>query len=403
MHKIRLDLDFMPSPAPEQPGLLIRDPYGYSKSVLVVPPALIPALQLLDGEASELDLRHFFVEATGDPRAGEMAKGLVDALDEAGFLDNGRFGEMKAAKHREFAEAPARVPSHIGPGGYPETPEALRATLSGYFRNAAVSLAAGNAIAAPHASPFAAWESYADAYSAIPQSAADRTFVILGTSHYGEPDRFGLTRKPFTTPYGTTRTAGGMIDTLEAAANGAVLMEDYCHAIEHSIEFQVVFLQHMFGPDIQVLPILCGPFGESLRHGGAPEDHEGVRRFLDALAELNAREGNRLFWVMGVDMAHIGRRYGDSQAVQADDATMMEVKAKDESRMRQIELGDAEGFWTLVKEDRDPLRWCGSAPLYTFLRAVPATGKVRRYQQWNIDSASVVSFAAVEFQPRAER
>ena len=31
-------------------------------------------------------------------------------------------------------------------------------------------------------------------------------------------------------------------------------MEDYCHAVEHSIEFQVMFLQSIFGPDIKVLP-----------------------------------------------------------------------------------------------------------------------------------------------------
>lgn len=399
MFKIRLDLDFMPSPAPEQPGLLIRDPYGYSDAVLIIPPPLVPALQMLDGESSELDLRHFFVEAAGNARGGDMAKGMLDALDEAGFLDNGRFAELKAAKHREFAESPERLPSHTGPGGYPESREALRGMLDGYFRDAPGAESADiAAIAAPHASPFAAWESYAAAYSAIPRSAADKTFVVLGTSHYGEPDRFGLTRKPYTTPYGATRAAAGLVDRLSRAANGAVLMEDYCHAIEHSIEFQVVFLQHLFGPDVRVLPILCGSFAESFRTGGAPEDHEGVRRFLEALAELNAREGNSLFWVMGVDLAHVGRRYGDSGAVQADDDAMRGVRERDRLRMERLAAGDAEGFWSDVKENRDPLRWCGSAPLYTFLRAVPAKGKTRSYGQWNIDSASVVTFAAMEFE-----
>lgn len=399
MHKIRMDLDFMPSPAPQQPGLLIRDPYGYSDSVLIVPPPLVAALRLLDGEHTELDLRYFFVEATGDVRAAEMAKSLLDALDEACFLDNERFAERKAARHREFAEAPARMPSHTGPGGYPETPEALRAMLDGYFRESGAAEAENVlAIAAPHASPFAAWESYAAAYSAIPRSAADKTFVILGTSHYGEPDRFGLTKKPFATPYGETRTAPEFVDRLSRAADGAVLMEDYCHAIEHSIEFQVVFLQHLFGPEVRVLPVLCGPFGESLRNGGAPEDHEGVRRFLDALAELHAKEGKNLFWVMGVDMAHIGHRYGDAKPAQADDETMAMVQQLDWRRIERLGAGDAEGFWNEVKENRDPLRWCGSAPLYTFLKAVRAKGRTRRYQQWNIDSSSVVTFAAMEFE-----
>ena len=83
--------------------------------------------------------------------------------------------------------------------------------------------------------------------------------MILGTSHYGEPDRIGLTRKPFVTPFGETIPDLETIDRLDREAGGAAAMEDYCHAVEHSIEFQVVFLQHLFGPRIRIVPVLCGP------------------------------------------------------------------------------------------------------------------------------------------------
>jgi hypothetical protein len=64
-----------------------------------------------------------------------------------------------------------------------------------------------------------------------------------------------------------------------------------------------------------------------------------------------------------------------------------------------MEAGDAEGFFDLVRPRRDELRWCGYAPIYTFLRSVPAiSGRTLLYEQWNIDSQSVVSFAGVEFQ-----
>ena len=63
-----------------------------------------------------------------------------------------------------------------------------------------------------------------------------------------------------------------------------------------------------------------------------------------------------------------------------------------------MNASDSDGFWNLVQENRDDLKWCGSAPLYTFLKAVPERdGKLRRYQQWNIDEQSVVSFAAMTF------
>jgi AmmeMemoRadiSam system protein B len=35
-------------------------------------------------------------------------------------------------------------------------------------------------------------------------------------------------------------------------------MEDYCHSFEHTIELQMIFLQHLMGANVKVLPILCG-------------------------------------------------------------------------------------------------------------------------------------------------
>jgi len=60
--------------------------------------------------------------------------------------------------------------------------------------------------------------------------------------------------------------------------------------------------------------------------------------------------------------------------------------------------GDAAGFWDLIRQRGDDLKWCGASPLYTFLRTAPgAKGELLRYQQWNIDDDSVVSFAGLAF------
>ncbi len=178
------------------------------------------------------------------------------------------------------------------------------------------------------------------------------------------------------------------------------MMEDYCHAIEHSIEFQVVFLQHLYGPDIRIVPVLCGTY-LSLYRGGFPEESEAARRILGALGEMAAREGDRLLWVLGVDMAHIGRRYGDAISARVGQGEMLAVEQRDRARIERMEAGDARGFWELTKENGDDLKWCGSAPIYTFLKAVPhARGRLHRYQQWNIDPESVVSFAGMSFYSR---
>jgi len=131
------------------------------------------------------------------------------------------------------------------------------------------------------------------------------------------------------------------------------------------------------------------------------DDHFRFQRcldFLDALGEMASRDNDKLFWVLGIDMAHMGRRYGDEFGARADQGEMIEVTARDRSRISRVTAGDADGFWNLVQENRDDLKWCGSSPLYTFLKAVPrARGDLLHYEQWNIDEQSVVTFAGMAF------
>jgi AmmeMemoRadiSam system protein B len=152
------------------------------------------------------------------------------------------------------------------------------------------------------------------------------------------------------------------------------------------------------GANVKVLPILCGSYAQSVYRGGKPEDNDGVKRFLDALAELRGREGDRLFWILGVDMAHMGARYQDRFECRAGEGVMQNVADRDDQRIGRINALDAEGFWALVQERHDDLKWCGSSPFYTFLKTAPkATGELLRYEQWNIDDRSVVSFAGMAF------
>jgi MEMO1 family protein len=74
------------------------------------------------------------------------------------------------------------------------------------------------------------------------------------------------------------------------------------------------------------------------------------------------------------------------------------VKERDKLRIERVNASDARGFWDLIRENQDDLKWCGSSPMYTFLKAVPrARGTLQRYEQWNIDENSVVSFAGISF------
>ena len=386
----------MPSPMEDRPGLLIRDSFRFSDATLIIPPPLVAALELFDGESTELDLREALTRITGDVSVSGLAAHLQSALDEAAFLQNETYEARKRARYAEFAAQAVREPAHAG-SAYPAERGELERTFERYFAGT-TRVASGEVagLAAPHVSPEGGWESYRDAYAALPASLGSRTFIVLGTSHYGAPEKFGLTRKPYRTPWGDTTPDLGIIDALHRAAPGSIANEDYCHAVEHSIEFQVLFLQRCFGPDVRVVPILCGAFARSIDGDDRrPEDDAGVARFFDALRESAPAEA---VWVLGVDMAHMGRRYGDRFAAHADAGEMEAVAERDRRRIASINGFDADGYWEQVREGRDDLKWCGSSPFYTYLRAAPAArGELLRYQQWNIDEASVVSFAGMRF------
>jgi len=367
--------------------------------MLLIPPQLVECLACFDGEQTSLDLRSNLVRITGEIQIGELEKHLFDTLSQAGFLEDEAFEVQRLARVNEFIAAPKREAAHAG-SAYPDDAAEARKSISEFMQGALPGGPEDSliGIAAPHVSPFGGWESYRDAYSALLPAHQDRTFVVLGTSHYGEPDRFGLTRKPFVTPFGEAVTDTRLVDELAKDAPDSVRMEDYCHAIEHSIEFQVLFLQYLYGTNIRILPILCGSFLRSIYQGGKPEGNQHVERFFDRLGNISAREGSKLFWVLGVDMAHMGRRYGDKMIARAEQGEMTAVAERDKLRIERVTQSDTDGFWELVRENQDDLKWCGSAPIYTFLKAVPqARGTLRRYQQWNIDDQSVVSFAALAF------
>src|SRR4051812_49182013 len=389
----------MPSPSEEHPGLFIRDPYKFSDAMLIIPPVLVECLENFDGEHTDLDLRASLVRATNSLDVSHLEEHLLQTLSASGFLEDDVFAQMQQERRTEFAASPIREPAHVGTA-YPAEIGELRETMTRYMTGAPPTSADGNlvGIAAPHVSPEGGWESYRAAYGVLRPEHRDRTFVILATSHYGQPEKFGLTRKNFATPLGEAVADQRLVNWLADRSGAAVSMADYCFSFEHRVEFQVLFLQHVLGPGLKILPILCGPFARSIYQGGNPEDDDGVKRFFDSLSELHDREGDRLIWVLGVDMAHMGARYGDRFEAVANEGRMAEVGLRDDRRMERINAGDARGFWDLVRPNHDDLKWCGSSPFYTFLKSVPnARGELLKYEQWNIDEHSVVSFAGMSF------
>src|ERR1700733_12472034 len=167
--RLRRTLDFFPSPVPDRPGLVIRDPFHFSDATLIIPPSLVPALEFFDGERSIADLREYLVRVTGDLDVGGLMQHLEQALSSAGFLEDPNFERLREEAMRAFAEAPVREAAHSG-SGYPADSAELTKTFAGYLDGAAPQEVPGEGrllpIAAPHVSPFGGVGDYRAAYPA---------------------------------------------------------------------------------------------------------------------------------------------------------------------------------------------------------------------------------------------
>src|SRR5450432_3225447 len=118
---LRQTLELMPSPVPESPGLLVRDPFRYADGMIILPPPLAPCLLLFDAAHDEADLRAALVPLAGEGEAVALTRHLVDTLSQGGFLEDEAFATRRDRKHRDFAEEAARVAVHGG-AAYPADP-----------------------------------------------------------------------------------------------------------------------------------------------------------------------------------------------------------------------------------------------------------------------------------------
>jgi AmmeMemoRadiSam system protein B len=250
---------------------------------------------------------------------------------------------------------------------------------------------------APHIDFHRGGPTYAWAYREVLERSDADCFVILGTCHTGMRDPFATTLKAYETPLGPAAVDRDFVEVLGRRYGDNLLASEAAHRIEHSIEFQAVMLRWALGDrrPFTVVPVLASFLHEAVWEGGPPEGDARVPRFLDALGETIAASRRRVCLIGGVDLAHVGPRFGD--AAPNTPASLVEVEREDRAMLDAVMAGDAAGFYESVARDGDARRICGLSPIYAFLRALPGTpGRLIRYQQWP-DPAGAVTFCAAAF------
>jgi AmmeMemoRadiSam system protein B len=393
-----------------QQCIALRDPAGFTDQIAVLPPLLLDLLSLFDGEHSIAQIQDVMRRRHGEAPSADQIAAVVERFDRAGFLDSERFAARRLALEDEFRRSPVRPASHAG-GAYAGEPAELTAQIDAFFTGpdgpdhpettpAAPRVSRSSrlsALIAPHIDFHRGGSTYGWAYKEILDRSDADLYVILGTCHAGMADPFAVTLKPYDTPLGPVPVDREFYEALAGRAGQDLLASEPAHRREHSIEFQTVMLQRLLGRrrPFTILPVLASYLHEAIWRRGRPEADARVPRFVAALRDTIASSSRRVCLIAGVDLAHVGPRFGDAAPNTAD--SLAAVEAADRRMLESVVAADAGGFFASVAADGDARRICGLSPIYTLLRLQPGSpGRLLRYTQWP-DPEGAVTFCAVSY------
>ena len=395
-------------------SVYLKDPLNFA-TPLGISPAGYFVLVHFDGQHSFTDVQEAYCKQFGSLLMSDDLKSFVDMLDQHYYLDSERFRDYKNAVVLEFRNQTTRVPAHVG-GVYKADPEELKTQLEGFFSapngpglpNSQLAGSTPRAIVAPHIDFHRGGPAYAWAYKPLAESDGADLYILLGTSHYSGQTPYILTLKNFATPLGLVETDRDFVQRLQAKCAEDCFTDEYLHRGEHSLEFQVVFLKYLAQqraaltgrPEkpFKIVPILVSSFHSAVVNQTLPEKDSAVGTFLRTLRDLAALERRRVCFVAGVDLAHVGRQFGDREPITDD--FLKWVESEDQELVNRLVALDAPGFFNAVAKDQDKRRICGFSPLYSLIHLLDgARGNHLKYSQaFTPETGSAVTFSSLIFE-----
>jgi AmmeMemoRadiSam system protein B len=248
---------------------------------------------------------------------------------------------------------------------------------------------------APHIDFHRGGHSYAHGYLRLCRSGQPELVFLFGVAHMAPPVPFILTKKHFETPFGILKTDQDIVRRLASACQWDPYAYEIVHRTEHSIEFQAVMLASLFGPAVQIVPILCGTFGPELVPT-TPVIPASVTTFLNTCRDIIGAEQRRVCVIAGADLAHVGRRFGD--AFDIDETIVRAVDRRDHEDLQEVVARNPAGFYHSVMKDHNQRRVCGLNCIYAALHTVydmTHSGELLHYDYAHDPAGGIVSFANV--------
>ncbi len=354
--------------------IALRDPTGICPELCVLQPVAYVLWSLMDGRSSLEQIQDNFRDRFGGRVDSSLLSSLVTDLENHMVL------ECPAARARLDA-FPTRPAAHAG-AAYPRDAGELKTFLDDIIDQEEPPEPAGRLLGmlTPHIDLARGSRSYSLSYGELRRTGMkSATVFVLGISHALSRTPFILTRKNFETPLGEIPTAVELVDQLVEACDFDPFQDEYNQFGEHSIEFQAVFLRHLFPEGLRMVPILCGSFHEALTSGGDPRDLPGVRSFLNRLTELVRSVPDALV-IAGADLAHVGERFGGERLSEND---LQALGVADQESLAQVVANDQLKFFATLQADGGARNYCGTAAIFSMMEALDLPARLHLYQQCN--------------------
>jgi AmmeMemoRadiSam system protein B len=123
---------------------------------------------------------------------------------------------------------------------------------------------------------------------------------------------------------------------------------------------------------------------------------------IGRLLRRRVEKGERIMILAGVDLSHVGPRFGDREELTP--AKRQEIEKQDRAGLEHVLALKADDFYRSVVSDGNKRKVCGLSALYTAVRLIQAmepersgSGKLLSYGQADDPAGGMVSFAGAIF------
>ncbi|MBI4424652.1 MAG: AmmeMemoRadiSam system protein B [Elusimicrobia bacterium] len=407
---LRQDLEIVPFEHEGRPLFLLQDPESGARETMGLSPAGMAVASLLDGRRRVEDVLSALKEAAGLTLAAQDVARIAQQLEQAGLLETEAVRERRRRILREFAESSVRKAVLSG-ASYPGDSLELAKLFGGFARDGRGpgkpfpdkpgNGAAPLGLMAPHIDFHRGGPAYAWAYQALADSEPPDLVVALGVAHASPPSPWIMTKKAYETPWGPMEVDKALYKEIADTLWYDPLADEWAHRKEHSLEFQAVWLRFLWRERTPPwVPILCSTF-ERWANDRSPATIRTVEDALNRIGERLRRRGKtqRVLVLAGVDLAHVGPRFGDE--IELTPELEKRIETEDRKSLAHAMALEADPFYLSVVADGHWRKVCGLSATYTALRWLKAMGAEKgsllAYGQAPDPAGGIVSFTSAVF------